>query len=199
MPRSSARDWVTPPALRDGIHPKVVSERLGTPRRPSPWTPTRTPSRRFRRRRRRGSRGLDILDNTRRRRSHIVSFARLPRDLLAPATTPDNAFITPNLRDDMHDAPVAVGDAWLERWVPLILASPAFSSTPSLLIITWDEGIGPDQHIATILAGSAVKRHFRSTHLCDHYSLLHTIEVLWHLRPLTRNDAHTATLLEFLR
>jgi hypothetical protein len=141
----------------------------------------------------------DILYNTLRRRSHIVSFAQLPRDFRAASTTPDYVFITPNLRHDMHDAPVAVGDAWLKRWVPRILASPAFTSTPSLLVITWDEGVGSDQHVATILAGSAVKRHFTSAQPYDPYSLLHTIETLWRLRPLTQNDAQASTMLEFLR
>jgi len=141
----------------------------------------------------------DILDNTHRRSSHIVPFTQLPHDFRAASTTPDYVFISPNKRHDMHDAPVAFGDAWLKRWVPRILASPAFTSTPSLLVITWDEGVGSDQHVATILAGSVVRRHFTSAQPYDPYSLLHTIETLWRLSPLTQNDAQAATMLEFLR
>ena len=141
----------------------------------------------------------DILDNAKRRKSHIVPFVRLTRDLRSASTTPNFVFITPNMCDDMHDCPVSVGDSWLGRWVPRILASPAFTSTPSLLVITWDEGVGGDQRIATILAGSAVKRHYRSTRAYNHYSLLHTIEADWRLRPLTANDARASTMGEFLR
>jgi len=128
-----------------------------------------------------------------------VPFGRLAGDLRSAATTPDFVFITPNLRDDMHDAPVAVGDAWLSRVVPAILASPAFTTTRSLLVITWDEGVGADQHVATILAGDGAKLHYRSSRPYDHYSLLHTIEADWGLPPLTANDAHAATMGEFLR
>jgi len=141
----------------------------------------------------------DILDDPARRTGHIVPFTRLAGDLRSAATMPDFVFITPNLRDDMHDAPVAVGDAWLSRVVPAILASPAFVTTRSLLVITWDEGVGADQHIATILAGSGAKLHYRSNRPYDHYSLLHTIEADWGLPPLTANDAPAATMGELLR
>jgi len=53
--------------------------------------------------------------------------------------------------------------------------------------------------VATIFAGSGAKRGYRSGRRYDHYSLLHTIEAVWHLKPLTRNDAHAATMREFLR
>lgn len=141
----------------------------------------------------------DILDDPARLTSHVVPFTRLAGDLRSAATTPDFVFITPNLRDDMHDAPVAVGDAWLARVVPTILASPAFTTTRSLLVVTWDEGVGADQHVATIMAGSAARTHYVSNRPYDHYSLLHTIEVDWGLRPLTANDAHAAVMGELLR
>ncbi len=200
-------DYRSPPTAGYAVDAINLADRIGASRRtwklyaesiPSPgyasgdttlYTPGHVPFLYYR----------DILRNARRRRHHIVSFRQLPRDFRATSTTPDYVFITPNKRHDMHDAPVAVGDAWLKRWVPRILASPAFTSTRSLLAITWDEGVGSDQHIATILAGSAVKRHFRSTHPYDPYSLLHTIEALWRLKPLTQNDAHAPTMLEFLR
>ena len=200
-------DYRSPPTAGYAVDATNIADRIGSSHRtwklyaesiPSPgyasgdttlYTPAHVPFLYYR----------NILYNTRRRRSHIVPFTRLSRDFRAASTTPDYVFITPNLRHDMHDAPVAVGDAWLERWVPRILTSPAFSSSRSLLVITWDEGVGSDQHIATILAGSAVRRHFRSARPYDPYSLLHTIEVLWHLKPLTRNDARAATMLEFLR
>jgi hypothetical protein len=141
----------------------------------------------------------DILDNTARRTSHVVPYTQLAADLSSASTTPDYAFITPNTIDDMHDAPIAVGDAWLAHNVPLILRSPAFTSSRSLLVITWDEGSAGDNHVATIFAGSAAKLGYRSIRPYDHYSLLHTIEADWHLQPLTANDAQAVTMGEFLR
>ncbi len=140
----------------------------------------------------------DIVDNPQRSRTHIVPFTRLASDLRAARTTPAFAFITPNLWNDMHDGPISAGDHWLARVVPLILKSPAFRTSPSLLVITWDEGTY-DQHVATIFVGDSVKAGYRSARRYDHYSLLHTIEAVWHLAPLTANDAHAATMGEFFK
>ena len=86
-----------------------------------------------------------------------MPLTQLAIDLRSARTTPDYAFITPNLWHDMHDGPIAAGDRWLARTVPLILASPAFRTTRSLLVVTWDEEGTAANHIATILAGNAVK------------------------------------------
>jgi hypothetical protein len=80
----------------------------------------------------------------------------LVTDLASVATTPNFSFITPNLCDDGHDYPCtnttgagqgggsAVGDVnqWLETWVPIITASPAFKQD-GLLEITFDEAEEP--------------------------------------------------------
>jgi hypothetical protein len=140
----------------------------------------------------------DILYDPARLRSHVVPISDLATDLRSPAPTPDFAFITANVRDDMHDAPIAVGDAWLARVVPEILGSPAFTSTRSLLVITWDEGTY-DNQVATIFAGSGARPHYRSDRPYDHSSLLRTIEADWGLAPLTQNDAHAAIMGDLLR
>jgi hypothetical protein len=79
--------------------------------------------------------------------SHVVNLERLARDLGATRTTPNLAFIVPNLCHDGHDAPCKNGepgglrsaDAFLRKWVPLIEASPAYRRD-GLLVITFDEG-----------------------------------------------------------
>ena len=141
----------------------------------------------------------DVGQNTPSLRTHVVDFGRLSSDLHSPATTPDFAFITPNLCNDMHDCPVSVGDRWLSRVVPMILHSAAFRTTPSLLVLTWDEGSASDNHVATILAGNSVKPGYRSGRPYDHYSLLRTIEAAWGLAPLTANDAGAQAMGEFLK
>jgi phospholipase C len=139
----------------------------------------------------------DIAGNVQRARSHVVPFTQLAADLRDAATTPDFAFISPNLMNDMHDGPVSAGDKWLAREVPLILQSAAFTTTRSVLIVTWDEGSFFDNQVATIFVGSSVKTGYRSATRYDHYSLLHTIEAAWGLPPLTANDAGAPVMSEF--
>ncbi len=140
----------------------------------------------------------DIVGDPRRERAHVVPFTQLAVDLRSAATTPDFAFITPNLIDDMHDSPTATGDRWLASVVPAVLRSKAFTTTDSVLIVTWDEGTF-DQHVATILVGTSVRAGYRSARRYDHYSLLHTIEAAWHLAPLTSNDARAPVMVEFFK
>jgi phosphatidylinositol-3-phosphatase len=138
----------------------------------------------------------DIAGNAERARFHVVPFGQLAVDLGSAATTPDFAFITPNLLNDMHDGPISTGDQWLARVVPTILQSKPFTTTRSVLIVTWDEGTLFDNHIATIFAGSSVKPGYRSGTRYDHYALLHTIEAALELAPLTQNDANAPTMGE---
>ena len=71
----------------------------------------------------------------------------LPTDLQSVATTANLTFITPNLCDDGHDSPCAIDgkagglpriNAYLQKWVPLIMSSPAYLKD-GLLLITFDE------------------------------------------------------------
>jgi hypothetical protein len=78
--------------------------------------------------------------------AHVVNLSNLLPDLKSEATTPNYAFITPNLCNDGHDAKCANGrtgglkaaDKFLADYVPAILASPAFNHD-GLLIISFDE------------------------------------------------------------
>jgi len=83
--------------------------------------------------------------------AHDVDLAQLQTDLASAVTTPNYAFITPNLCEDGHDAPcidgrpggLATADQFLQTWVPRILGSPAWGEG-SLLIITFDESRAGD-------------------------------------------------------
>ena len=78
-----------------------------------------------------------------------VDLSRLGPDLASKATTPNYAFITPDLCNDGHDEPCVDGqpggmkqaDAFLRGLVPQILASPAYRDR-GLLLITFDEAEG---------------------------------------------------------
>ena len=93
----------------------------------------------------------------------------------------------PDMCNDTHDCPISTGDDWLSREVPRILGSPAFTTQNSLLVVTWDEGSKNDNRVATVFAGPAARKGFTSNAAYSHYSLLHTIEDVWGLAPLTDN------------
>jgi phosphatidylinositol-3-phosphatase len=75
-----------------------------------------------------------------------VDLSRLAPNLASEATTPNYAFITPDLCNDGHDEPCADGqpggmaqaNTFLQGLIPQILASPAYKDR-GLLIITFDE------------------------------------------------------------
>jgi phosphatidylinositol-3-phosphatase len=79
--------------------------------------------------------------------AHMLSLRPLASDLSAASKTPAFSWITPNLCDDGHDSPCVTGaagglkqiDAFLEKWVPAIMASSAYKHG-GLILITFDEG-----------------------------------------------------------
>jgi hypothetical protein len=90
-----------------------------------------------------------IIDDQTRCDAHVVNLDQLPRDLESEASTPNFAFVTPNLCHDGHDAPcidhqpggLTSADAFLQKWVPIITNSVAFKKD-GLLIVTFDESDG---------------------------------------------------------
>ena len=93
-------------------------------------------------------------------------------------------FVTPNLCHDMHSCPtqndtateVKTGDAWLSTFLPQVLDSPEYTAGATAVFITWDEGAGADQHIATLVIAPSTPAGTTSTSTFDHYSLLRTTE-----------------------
>jgi hypothetical protein len=75
-----------------------------------------------------------------------VDLSRLGQDLASASTTPNYAFITPDLCNDGHDSPCADGqpggmaqaNSFLQGLIPQILNSPAYRDR-GLIIITFDE------------------------------------------------------------
>lgn len=127
----------------------------------------------------------------------IVPYTQLALDLKKESTTPNFIWITPNLCNDMHDCSIQTGDTWLSKQVPMILNSPAFTKSKSLLVITWDENDGSGvNRVPAIFIGNSVKAHFVSNSAYTHYSLLHTVEVNWNLSPLTKNAAQSSAIVD---
>ena len=150
-----------------------------------------------------------IIDDAVYCRRHVVNLEELVQDLHEERTTPNFAFITPDLCRDGHDVPCKNGapgglisaDRFLHVWVPRILASPAFRAD-GLLIITFDEGtdasaccgeeglpggpppgrFGPGGgRIGAVLLSSFIAPGTESSRPYNHYSLLRTLEDLFGL------------------
>ena len=92
----------------------------------------------------------------------------------------DFGLIIPNMCNDMHDCSTAQGDAWLRSFVPRITDSAAWRSG-GVLFITFDEGFGQGNQVATLVISPTVRAGARSAVPHDHYSLLRTIEDAWGL------------------
>lgn len=154
-----------------------------------------------------------IIDDAARCARHVVNLDHLQSDLEHIASTPNFAFITPNLCHDGHDKPCKNGepgglvsaDAFLREWVPRILQSPAFQHD-GLLVVTFDEGVldssaccgerglagGPPPgldgpgggRIGAVLLSPSIVPGTRSRVAYNHYSLLRWIEDNFNLAPL---------------
>lgn len=152
--------------------------------------------------------------------SNDTQLEHLKNDLKAVETTPNLAFIVPDLCDDGHDQHcaghppdekdgLAAADRFLQRWVPLILASPAYQQA-GMLIITFDEAdlgekqddyssccnekpgpntvspgrMGPGGgRIGTVVVSPFVNPGIDDV-AYNHYSLLKSLETLFHLKYL---------------
>jgi phosphatidylinositol-3-phosphatase len=96
-----------------------------------------------------------IIDNAAVCQKQVVNLKALDADLRSARSTPNLVFITPNLCNDGHDGSgtgeagktcvdgkpggLTSADAFLQTWVPKILASQAYKKD-GLLIVTFDEG-----------------------------------------------------------
>lgn len=150
-----------------------------------------------------------IIDDAARCSQHVVNLKHLVGDLQNIETTPQFAFITPDLCHDGHNAPCKNGepgglvsaDAFLRKWAPRITASPAFRKD-GLLLITFDEGtddraccgeIGlpggpaPGRHgpgggrIGAVALSPWIKPGTVSRVPYNHYSLLRSVEDIFSL------------------
>ncbi len=136
---------------------------------------------------------------------NVVNSSALKDDLRSVDTTPNLAYITPNLCHDGHDGTCADGsdgglgaaDSWLKEQVPAILSSPAYKQD-GMLVITFDEAegdaAGPSEPASAVPAGGTAggkvgalvlspfsEAGTSSDRAYNHYSLLASIEDFFRL------------------
>jgi phosphatidylinositol-3-phosphatase len=101
----------------------------------------------------------------------------LERDIAAGALS-SFSFVTPNLCNDTHDCSVRTGDEWLATWIPRIVGGSNYRAGNTLIVLTWDEGVGSGNLIPTMVVAPSVPAGTGSGVRFDHYSLLKTTEEL---------------------
>jgi acid phosphatase len=108
-----------------------------------------------------------------------VPYTQLATDLGSAATTPNYAFITPNLIDDMHDGTIAQGDTWLQNNISAYANWCVLNN--SLLIVTFDEDDSLHANrIVTLFYGPMVVPG-QYPQPITHYNILRTIEDMYSL------------------
>lgn len=119
-------------------------------------------------------------------------FTELAADLEGD-TISDYNFITPNLCNDMHDKcepqmdPIAQGDDWLAKNLPVILGSKSYERG-AVVIVAWDEGEEEsDGPIPFFLLSKSAKAGFSSNTHYTHSSTVKTIQEILGLTPLLRH------------
>jgi phosphatidylinositol-3-phosphatase len=134
-------------------------------------------------------------------RRHVRGMRALRRGLGAVSTTPSWSFIVPDFCHSGHDDPcpnpresggwAGIG-AFLRRWVPRILASPAFRRD-GLLVITFDEAEDDDRRgggrVGALLISPLIEPGSTIRATLDHYGYLRSMEDLFglqHLGPAAR-------------
>jgi phospholipase C len=131
--------------------------------------------------------------------SHVVNYQNFANDL-ASGNLPSFSFITPNINDDGHNTNVAYADNWLANNVPQILNSASFASTA--LFIVYDEGVtnlNGGGHVYSILVSPFAKNGYTSNVQYSHYSLLATVERIFGLGNLGRNDASASPMSDLCK
>lgn len=119
--------------------------------------------------------------------ARIVRAEELDADI-KNGTLPAFALYVPDLFNGGHDTGVAYADRWLgARFGPLLQRGEF--TRDLLFVVTFDEGAGSNDHIATVLAGEAIAPGSRSDAAYDHYSLLKLIAEVLQLRSVGPGDA----------
>ncbi len=109
-----------------------------------------------------------------------------------PSITGNYTFITPNNNNNAHGSLGAAGDPvvadnWLKSLMGQLMSQSAYTNGSTLIVLTWDEGVGSNQTIFTVL----VNPRFAGITLngaYNHYSTLRLTEELLGL-PLLGNAA----------
>jgi hypothetical protein len=95
--------------------------------------------------------------------------------------------VTPDVNDDMHDGTIQQADTWLARWLPRVVASPAYQLGHLAVIIAWDEGSGSGDYASSaplVVMSASTRTGTKSSLLFNDYSVLAAMSHLTGVKPL---------------
>ncbi|HET9061634.1 MAG TPA: alkaline phosphatase family protein [Acidimicrobiales bacterium] len=95
--------------------------------------------------------------------------------------------MTPDVNDDMHNGTIQQADAWLARWLPRVVASPAYQLGHLAVIIAWDEGPGVGDYGSTaplLVMSASTRTGTKSSLSLNDYSVLAAMSHLTGVKPL---------------
>jgi hypothetical protein len=107
------------------------------------------------------------------------TFAEFPTDF---AALPTVAIVVPDLCNDLHNCPIATGDAWLKKNLGAYIAWATTHN--SLFILTWDEDDFTEPNQIPMLFAGANLIHRDSSRAANHYDVLRTLEDMYGLTAL---------------
>lgn len=158
-----------------------------------------------------------VIEDRERCEKHVVDLEELRTDLARVETTPNLSIIIPDLCSDGHEWDCPDGrpggyesiDAFMQEWVRLIRASPAYQEA-GLVVATFDESetreggvccLDPAPHagfgggrIGTVLLAPCLEAGSEDATAYNHYGLLRTMEDLFDLPYL--GFAHEARAID---
>ena len=121
----------------------------------------------------------------------------LLHDALAAGPTVPLVTVSPDVEDDMHSGSVAQADQWLGRWLPQMVASPAYRTGHMAVIVAWDEGSGSGNypsHVPLIVMSASTPSGARSAAPYNDFSVLRTLGQLVGA-PAPGRAAHAVSLV----
>jgi hypothetical protein len=119
-----------------------------------------------------------------------VPLTQLQADITAGAL-PTTGEITPNLDDDWHDGTAAQANAFLQTWVPALMAGPDYTSGHLSIVITADEDDNSSPNVVPFVVVNPALSGVVVTAAFNHYSLTRWLDDNAGAPPL--NNAATAT------
>jgi hypothetical protein len=121
--------------------------------------------------------------------ARIVNATEFTSDV-SSNTLPDVSFYIPNNQSNGHDTSPIFSDQWLQTTFSTHFSNPTLMAN-TLFILTYDEGAvsGPTQNkVFTLFLGAGVQPGSNTSSCINHYGILATIENIFELGSLHRND-----------
>lgn len=130
---------------------------------------------------------LDVTTNSDRCRQTLHDGDEFDADVAAH-TLPRFSFYVPNTWNDGHDSGVAAADAWMRQRFEPLMRDPDFAAG-TLLVVLFDEAdTSSTNQVYGALWGAGIQPGSVAYDYYDHYSVLRTIEEIFHLGTLHRHD-----------